>query len=70
MLMVLAFSSRLLPESWQIVLSDYTGRRAMTGLAWEAAGGAVVLTGLLLIPLLARRPEAGAEPQSSGTDPA
>jgi hypothetical protein len=51
-LMVLVFSSRLLPESWQIVLSDYTTRRAITRLAWEASGVAVVVTGLLLIPLL------------------
>jgi hypothetical protein len=51
-LMVLVFSSRLLPESWQIVLSDYTTRRAITRLAWEASVVAVVLTGLLLIPLL------------------
>ena len=67
-LMVLVFSSRLLPESWQIVLSDYTGRRAMTGLAWQASAVAVVITGLVLIPVLGnRRP--GAAPQSSGTDP-
>lgn len=65
-LMVLAFSSRLLPESWQIVLSDYTGRRAMTRLAWEASGVAVVLTGLLMIPLIGR---SNATHQSSGTDP-
>ena len=54
-LMVLVFSSRLLPESWQIVLSDYTTRRAITRLAWEASVVAVVITGLLLIPLL-RKP--------------
>ena len=54
-LMVLVFSSRLLPESWQIVLSDYTTRSATTRLAWEASGVAVVIAGLLLIPLL-RKP--------------
>ena len=51
-LLVLVFSSRLLPESWQIVLSDHTTRRAITRLAWEASGVAVVITGFLLIPLL------------------
>jgi hypothetical protein len=56
-LMVLVFSSRLLPESWQIVLSDYTTRRAITRLAWEASGIAVVITGLLLIPLLKKPKE-------------
>jgi len=55
-LMVLVFSSRLLPESWQIVLSDHTTRRAITRLAWEASGVAVVITGLLLVPLL-RKPK-------------
>ena len=51
-LMVLAFSERLLPESWQIILSDHATRRAITRLAWEASGVAVVVAGVLLIPLL------------------
>jgi len=51
-LLVLVFSSRLLPESWQIALMDYTTRRAIARLAWEASGVAVGVTGLLLIPLL------------------
>ena len=50
-LLVLAFSSRLLPDSWQFVLSDFTGRRAMTRLAWDASAVAAVLTALFLIPL-------------------
>jgi len=57
-LLVLAFSSRLLPESWQFVLSDFTGRRAMTRLAWEASAVAAVVTGLLLIPLTRERSSA------------
>ena len=68
-LVVLAFSSRLLPESWQFALSDYTGRRAMTGLAWQASAAALVLTGLLLIPLLSKPREPGAPDQSRGTEP-
>lgn len=64
-LMVLAFSSRLLPDSWQFMLSDLATRRAITRLAWEASPIAVVFTGLLLVPLT-RRP---AKAQSSGTDP-
>ena len=51
-LMILVFSSRLLPESWQIALMDYTTRRAITRLAWEASIGAVIIAGALLIPLL------------------
>src|SRR5580704_12409286 len=56
-LLVLVFSSRLLPESWQIVLSDHTTRRAITRLAWEASGVALVITGVLLIRLLRKARE-------------
>ena len=64
-LLVLAFSSRLLPDSWQFMLSDLSTRRAIARLAWEASPIAVVLTGLFLVPLT-RRP---AKAQSRGTDP-
>ena len=33
----LAFGSRILPESWQIVLSEHSTRRALTRLAWEGS---------------------------------
>ena len=47
-LLVLAFGSRFLPESWQIVLSDHSTRRAITRMAWEAAAvSAVAAAGLL-----------------------
>lgn len=43
----LAFGSRILPESWQIVLEDHSTRRAITRLAWQgsAMGAAVALLG-------------------------
>lgn len=50
-LLLLAFSSRLLPESWQIMLSDLTTRRAITRLAWEAAGFAIVIACLMAVAL-------------------
>ncbi len=65
-LLVLAFSSRLLPESWQFMLSDLATRRGITRVAWEASVIAAVLTGLLVIPLSRRLPD---KVQSSGTDP-
>jgi len=40
------------PTRTHIVLRDYTTRRAIARLAWEASGVAVVITGLLLILLL------------------
>jgi len=52
LLLVLALSNRLLPEKWQIILSDYSTRRALTRLAWEGAAICAGLTIALLIPLL------------------
>ena len=65
-LLVLAFSSRLLPESWQFMLSDLATRRGITRIAWQASAIAAVLTGLLAIPLWRRLP---GKVQSNGTDP-
>jgi hypothetical protein len=36
-LLVLAFGSRFLPESWQLVVSDHSTRRGITRMAWEAS---------------------------------
>jgi hypothetical protein len=52
LLLALALSNRFLPERWQIILSDYSTRRALTGLAWEGAAICAGLTVLLQIPLL------------------
>jgi hypothetical protein len=54
LLLVLAFGSRFLPESWQIAISDYSTRRAMTRLAWEAAVVAAVAAAGLLWGLVRR----------------
>lgn len=51
-LLVLVFSSRVLPESWQFVISDHMTRRAIARLAWEGAGVAAVIAGLLVVALL------------------
>ncbi len=51
-LLVLVSSSRVLPESWQIVLADHATRRAITRLAWQAAAVAALIASLLLAPLL------------------
>jgi hypothetical protein len=51
-LLVLVSSSRILPESWQIVLSDHATRPAITRLAWQGSAIAVVIAGLLFAPLL------------------
>lgn len=56
-LLVLAFSSRLLPESWQFVISDHMTRRAITRLAWEGTGAAIVVAGLLVVALFKKPPQ-------------
>jgi hypothetical protein len=54
LLLVLALSNRFLPDRWQIILSDYSTRRALTRVAWD---GAAVCTGLaiVLLTLLLRK---------------
>ncbi|MBZ5611595.1 MAG: hypothetical protein LAP38_25320 [Acidobacteriia bacterium] len=54
-LLVLAFGSRFLPESWQIVLSDHSTRRAITRMGWEGSGVAVVAAAGLLTYLVRNR---------------
>jgi hypothetical protein len=58
-LLLIAFGSRLLPESWLIALSDLTTRRAVTRLAWEGSAIAMVVAALLfavLVNLLQKHP--------------
>ncbi len=52
LLLTMALSNRFLPERWQIILSDYSTRRALTRVAWEGAAIFAGLTVVLLIPLL------------------
>ena len=52
LLLALALSDRFLPERWQIILSDYSTRRALTRVAWEGAAISAGLAVVLLIPLL------------------
>ena len=54
-LLVLIFSSRFLPESWQIVVAEHTTRRAITHLAWQAAA-VFGLVALVLAIVLLRKP--------------
>ena len=54
-LLGLALSSRFAPERWQILLNDYSTRRALTRLAWEGSAVCAVLAVGLLIPLLIKR---------------
>jgi hypothetical protein len=51
-LMLIAFGSRLFPESWLIVIGDHTTRRAVTQLAWEGSLIALVAAALLFAGLL------------------
>ena len=62
-LLAIVFSSRFLPDEWQIVLSEHTTRRAITRLAWEASAICGIVAALLLIPLLRK-------PGAPGPDPA
>ena len=52
LLLALALSNRFLPERWQIILSDYSTRRALTRVAWDGAAICAGLAVVLLIPLL------------------
>jgi hypothetical protein len=52
LLLSFALSNRFLPERWQIILSDYSTRRALTRVAWEGAAISAGLAIVLLIPLL------------------
>ena len=51
-LLALIFSSRFLPESWQIVVAEHTTRRAITRLAWQGAAVFGMVAGGLAIMLL------------------
>jgi hypothetical protein len=51
-LLVLAFGSRWLPESWQIALIDHSTRRALTRMAWQGSAICAVAACFLLIFLL------------------
>jgi hypothetical protein len=57
LLLTLALSNRFLPERWQIILSDYSTRRALTRLAWNGAAICAGVTIFLLILLLRRARE-------------
>lgn len=60
LLIVLAFGSRVLPDSWQIALADHSTRRAITQIAWQGAAVSAIIAALGLIFLLRR---AGRGPQ-------
>ncbi len=57
LLLGLAFGTRFLPERLQILLSDYSTRRAITSLAWKGSAICAIGAALLLIPLLRKSPE-------------
>jgi hypothetical protein len=57
LLLTLALSNRFLPERWQIILSDYSTRRALTRVAWDGAAICAGVTIILLILLLRRARE-------------
>jgi hypothetical protein len=63
-LFVLAFGSRVLPESWQIVLAEHSTRRAITKLAWEGAAVCALIAAIGSPFLLRRSITAG--PTTSG----
>lgn len=63
-LIMLAFGSRVLPESWQIVLADHSTRRAITRLAWQGSVVCAIVAALGLL-LLLRRSRAGSQPATS-----
>ena len=64
-LLALAFSTRFLPERWQIILSDYSTRRALTRLAWDGAAICGGVTIVLLFLLL--RKTRGSDPRTPAT---
>ena len=67
LLIVLAFGSRVLPESWQIVLADHSTRRAITQIAWQGAAVCAILAVLGLLVLLR---QAGRARQAVASGPA
>ena len=54
LLIGLAFGSRVLPESWQILLTEHSTRRALTRLAWQGSMVCAIITVLGLFLLLRR----------------
>lgn len=64
LLIVLAFGSRVLPESWQIVLADHSTRRAITRLAWQGSAVCAVAAAAGLL-LLLRRAGVKSQPAAS-----
>jgi len=64
LLLVLAFGSRVLPESWQIVLADHSTRRAITRMAWQGSVVCAIVAALGLHFLL-RRPGDRPQPATS-----
>jgi hypothetical protein len=64
LLIALAFGSRVLPESWQIVLADHSTRRAITRIAWQGAAVCAMVAALGLL-LLLRRSGSGSQPATS-----
>jgi len=64
LLLVLAFGSRVLPESWQIVLADHSTRRAITRIAWQGSLVCAIVAALGLL-LLLRRPGDRPQPATS-----
>jgi hypothetical protein len=65
-LLAFAFSSRFLPEQWQIVMSEHTTRRAITRLAWEGSAVCAIVAVLLLIPLLRKSAGDASRPSPAG----
>lgn len=63
-LLLFVFSSRL-PDRWQLVLAEYSTRRAITRLAWEAAAVCAAAAAVLFILLRAPR----TAPQSATMSP-
>lgn len=56
-LLTVAFGSRVLPESVTLTIFDrFSGRRALTHLAWEASAVMAVIAALLFLLLLRTRP--------------
>ena len=52
LLLLMALSDRILPERWQVILSDYSTRRALMRLAWNGSAVCAGLAVVLMIPLL------------------
>ncbi len=63
-LLVLAFGSRFLPDSWQIVLANHSTRRALTQIAWQGSVVSAII-GAIGLSLLLWRSGAKAQPAVS-----